>query len=189
MTNLAIVLGSSAAALSEFEEARTWLTERGLDLHAICVNNAIRVCPVKPHAFCTVISSQTAEYRFLRGVDTSGVLMFARRASSDYPFKVVKLKWQGTSGLYAVQIALEELGFDGVILAGVPIDAAGGANDPESLMADAERVARYRPEWLKALPEIGVRVRSLSGWTRELLGAPTSEWLAGLTPLTARCGP
>jgi hypothetical protein len=186
---VAVVLGSSAGALEEFAGAQRFLEGQGLPLHAICVNDAIKLCPVKPHAFCTVISSQTAEHRFLKGVDVSGVLMFARRASSDFPFKVVKPKWQGTSGLYAVQVALEELGFDGVILAGCPMDAAAGTLAPEhSLMTEAERVDRYRPEWLKALPEIGSRTRSMSGWTRKLLGAPDAEWLASLPKRTPPAG-
>lgn len=122
--------------------------------------------------------------RFLAGVDLSGVRLFARRPSSDLALKVVKPKWNGTSGLYAVQIAMEELGFDGVILAGCPIDAAAGTLAPEnSLMTDPARVSKYRPEWLKALPDIGTRTRSMSGWTRDLLGAPTGEWLRSLTPL------
>ena len=109
--------------------------------------------------------------------------MFTRRGAHGFASYVVKAKWLGTSGLYAVQIALEELGFDGVILAGVPIDADAGTMAPEhSLMTDADRVNRYRPEWHLAFPSIGERTRSMSGWTRELLGEPTPEWLAELLP-------
>lgn len=180
LTRTAVVLGSSADALDELDQARAFLDANGLSFNVICVNDALRFCPVKPLAFCTVISSDTAEARFLSGVDTTGVRLFGRRASSDYPVKVVKPKWNGTSGLYAVQIALEELGFAGVILAGCPIDAAMGTCSPHSLMADAERVSRYRPEWIKALPEIGARTRSMSGWTRDILGEPTPEWLPPL---------
>ena len=36
----------------------------------------------------------------------------------------------------------------------------------------------YRQVWIKHLPEFKDRVRSMSGWTRELLGAPTKEWLS-----------
>lgn len=176
---LAIVLGSSAAALEEFEAARAFLDGQGIEWRAVAVNDAIKFCPVKPYAFCT-IHSKKAPKLFLEGVDTSGILMYTRRGTHEYASFVVKAKWLGTSGLYAVQIALEDLGFDGVILAGCPIDAAHGTRDPKSLMTEPDRVERYKPEWRLALPHIGERTRSMSGWTRELLGEPTPEWLKAL---------
>jgi hypothetical protein len=177
---LCIVLGSSAAALDEFAAARSFLEEQGLDLHVVCVNDAIKVCPVKPIAFCTIHSS--ASFRFFTPeLDLDGVKMYTRRKAHGFAADIVKAKWLGTSGLYAVQIALEELGFDGVILAGVPIDAAAGTMFPEhSLMTEQDRVGRYRPEWLLALPMIKDRVRSMSGWTQGLLGAPDISWLESL---------
>ena len=178
---LALVLGTSAAALEEFQRARAFARTNALELRVIAVNDAIKDCPVKPHAFCTVISGQVAAGRFLDGVNADGVLMFARRPSPELPAACVKPKWQGTSGLYAVQIALEELGAEGVILAGVPIDAGHGARSPHSLMGEPARVERYRAEWIKALPAIKHRVRSMSGWTRDLLGAPSPDWLTQLT--------
>ncbi len=36
----------------------------------------------------------------------------------------------------------------------------------------------YREAWTDALPEIAGRARSMSGWTRDLLGAPTADWIA-----------
>lgn len=178
--NLAIVLGSSAAALEEFDAAAAFARANELEVHAICVNDAIRFCPIKPVAFCTIHS---AGYdRFIApDTDVDGVKMFTRRPAHGFGADIVKAKWQGTSGLYAVQIALEELKFDGVILAGCPIDADAGTLAPEhSLMTDADRVERYRPEWRLAMPSIGARTRSMSGWTRAILGAPTKEWLASL---------
>ena len=35
----------------------------------------------------------------------------------------------------------------------------------------------HRDGWTKALPKIERKVRSMSGWTRELLGGVTLEWL------------
>lgn len=179
---LAIVLGSSGRALEEFAEARAFLDGQGVEWGAVAVNDAIRFCPVKPVAFCTIHSSATSRF-FTPELDLEGVKMFTRRGAHGFASYVVKAKWLGTSGLYAVQIALEELGFAGVILAGVPIDADAGTMAPEhSLMTDADRVNRYRPEWLLALPSIGTRTRSMSGWTQEILGAPDAEWLQSLTP-------
>lgn len=177
---LAVVLGSSADALSELDAARAFLTAHDLALHVICVNGAIRICPVRPFAFATVFSPEEAGERFLTGIDLSGVRLFARRAAPSVAFTAVKPKWHGSSGLYAAQIALEELGFDGVILAGCPMDAAAGALCQHSEMGDPTKVDRFKPEWARALPEISGRIRSMSGWTRDLLGAPSGEWLAAL---------
>jgi hypothetical protein len=35
----------------------------------------------------------------------------------------------------------------------------------------------YRKGWERKLPDIKDRVRSMSGWTKELLGKPTKGWL------------
>lgn len=179
---LAIVLGSSALALEEFRAAQSFLDERGREPHVVCVNDAIRFCPVKPAAFCTVQGGNIPLF-LTPDIDLDGVRIFTRRRVHGVASTVVKTKWFGTSGLYAVQIALDELKADGVILAGVPIDANAGTLAPEhSLMSDAIRVAGYRPEWILALPEIKDRVRSMSGWTRDLLGAPDADWLDRLNP-------
>lgn len=80
----------------------------------------------------------------------------------------------GTSSLYAVRIALHRLGYQRVILAGVPFEDGqpyvGGAAIPRPLIG-------HRTAWRQARPEMADRVRSLSGWTRSLLGAPTPAWL------------
>lgn len=74
----------------------------------------------------------------------------------------------GSSGLYAVKFALEHLQASEVILAGVPIDPG-----PHYYGSDGWQAAiRFRRAWEFATPTIKGRVRSLSGWTRELLGDP-----------------
>ena len=72
----------------------------------------------------------------------------------------------GSSGLFAVKAALE-LGFDEVILCGVPMD--GGINIHRGKeWADFKG---YRDAWLEQLPRLKGRVFSQSGWTKELLGS------------------
>ena len=99
--------------------------------------------------------------------------------------KVVPERWRGGSGLYAVQIGLEELEFDRVVLAGMPIDRQPYCyNDgsAEGLVcrswADDQGLARYRAAWTSASFFFGDRVRSFSGWSRDLLGPPDQAWLA-----------
>lgn len=95
----------------------------------------------------------------------------------------VSYRWPGmdasaSSGGYAAKVALED-GFDRVVLAGVPMDVS------------ASHFTRGKP-WLhrdsftigfqKSVPFFAGRVRSMSGWSQELLGAPSPAWLNGVTP-------
>jgi hypothetical protein len=74
----------------------------------------------------------------------------------------------GDSGLLAARIAVA-LGYEKVILAGVPLDDKGHVDD------DAEathfQFSTHRHRWQEHAKELQGRVTSMSGWTRELLGA------------------
>jgi hypothetical protein len=91
----------------------------------------------------------------------------------------ISYRWPGmnasaSSGIYGAKIALED-GFDKIVLAGVPLVVDGG------------HFVRGRP-WLQrdsflkgfenSLPHLAGKVKSMSGLTREKLGAPTKEWLS-----------
>lgn len=79
----------------------------------------------------------------------------------------------GSSGLYAVKLLMDR-GFDRIVLAGVPMDPAGAH------FFDAARwdeVASFWQTWLDQAPRLQGIVKSMSGRTRALLGAPTAEWL------------
>lgn len=97
-----------------------------------------------------------------------------RRVSYRYP----EMDSSASSGGYAAKIAIED-GFERVVLAGVP------------MIGDDGHFARGKP-WLqrdsftigfkKSVPHFAGRVRSMSGWTAELLGSPDPAWLNGATP-------
>lgn len=76
--------------------------------------------------------------------------------------------WTGTSGLYAVQLALQA-GYEKVMLCGVGIDERKHFHG-----ADEEQwrslLGHYREGWIAAKPELLGKVFSGSGWTKELLG-------------------
>lgn len=81
----------------------------------------------------------------------------------------------GSSGLFALKVALVDLGFDRAVLCGVPMDAERAHFfDPRQWQG----AMAHRGGWTQALPAIRDRARSMSGWTRELLGAPAPDWLA-----------
>lgn len=83
-------------------------------------------------------------------------------------------RWPGSSGLYALQCALFEMGATGAILCGIPMDSAAGHFSVPGSWAGTDD---YRRAFEAALPEIGGRVRSMGGWTQSLFGAPSEAWI------------
>jgi hypothetical protein len=86
---------------------------------------------------------------------------------------------KGSSGLLGVGVAYEGLGLRRIVLCGVPMDGQGHAGRPTGGWA---AWSSHRAAWLEK-PELSGVVRSLSGWTREVFGAPTAEWLTEGGPL------
>ena len=72
----------------------------------------------------------------------------------------------GSSGLYACQVA-QALCFRKAVLCGVPMTSDPRFFDPAPWAGSA----RYRQAWARHKDRLGF-VRSMSGWTRDLLGEP-----------------
>jgi hypothetical protein len=81
--------------------------------------------------------------------------------------------WNGSSGLLGVGVAIVELGADPVMLCGIPLDDRAHFNRKGRW----EGCYRYRLGWEERMTDLCGRVRSFSGWTREVLGEPTREWM------------
>ncbi len=82
----------------------------------------------------------------------------------------------GSSGLFAVKAALVDLGADLAVCCGIPMDEAEGHYFDPKRWGGA---ASHRRGWKQAMPHLLGRVRSMSGWTRKMLGPPDEEWLGG----------
>lgn len=86
--------------------------------------------------------------------------------------------WGGSSGLFGIVVGLKGAKLTRLVLAGVPMDALQGhyhrPKEGRWLECDA-----YKAMWQRHLPKFKDHVRSMSGWTRDLLGAPTESWLNG----------
>jgi hypothetical protein len=79
----------------------------------------------------------------------------------------------GSSGLFAVKCLMDR-GFEEIVLAGVPMAAASAH------FFDAKpwnEVDAFTQAWREQLPRLQGKVKSMSGATRDWLGAPTSQWL------------
>jgi hypothetical protein len=136
----------------------------------IAVNRAMLDLDIPVDIGCTLHHEITRELM----LGYNGRLFCSR--GTDYVTDVLPVKdeWRnGTSGLYAVQIALH-FGAPGVILCGMPIDDSPHFHRETGLARGIpELVAMHRQPWIEYadfLRKAGVR--SMSGWTRELLGSP-----------------
>lgn len=68
----------------------------------------------------------------------------------------------GSSAMLGVEVAIG-LGYEKIIVAGCPLTDKG--------------YARFQKGWDARLDKIKDKVRAMSGYPRQLLGAPTEEWL------------
>lgn len=80
----------------------------------------------------------------------------------------------GSSGLFAAKVALIDLGFDKIVFCGVPMTAGQRHYFDARPWSGA---SAHTDGWRQALPILRDRARSMSGWSAELLGYPTEEWL------------
>lgn len=88
----------------------------------------------------------------------------------------------GTSSLYALQIALK-MGYQKILLCGITLDEQPCFYDPPT--HTYKHAQRERTAWKQLPDDMKSKVRSFSGFTKDLLGTPTQEWLSAL-PQTTR---
>jgi len=93
----------------------------------------------------------------------------------------VTLDWGGSSGLFAVKVALE-LGFGRVVVCGCPLDPQPHFDRPGAW----EDYRSYQGAWRRHLSQLQGNVRSMSGWTSALLGLPDELWLLGTESATTQ---
>lgn len=171
MSRTCIVLGGASTVVSEYADA---LAQGRFD-GAVIVNLLGREWPAPLDAWVSLHTEHLKKPwragRELRGLEPHHRLIGMGDCEHRFPGQ----DKGGSSGLFAVKVALDELGFDRVVLCGVPITPTAHFDDPEPW-----RHAKHYPDgWRQALPHIEGRVRSMSGFTKDLLGAPTAAWLNG----------
>lgn len=81
----------------------------------------------------------------------------------------IDYKWDGTSSALA-HMAAQSFHFDKILLAGVPMD-----NSPHFYGSSFVASEDSKPGWV-ANAHTMTNVRSMSGWTAQLLGQATPQW-------------
>jgi hypothetical protein len=82
-------------------------------------------------------------------------------------------EWGGSSGLFAVQVALRE-GYRKVIGCGIPMTVDGSHYIRGIKWQSA---IAFRAGWVRNKSTIAPYFRSMGGWTAEQFGYPNEEWL------------
>lgn len=99
--------------------------------------------------------------------------VFANRSPANCQLTNLRVTtdWGGSSGLFAVKCAVEA-GFTRIVLAGVPLTPGPHFDKNDSWTY----ALNYRNNWRKHKEKYAHLTRSMSGWTREVLGEPTAQW-------------
>ena len=168
---LAAVLGGARGVWAELAELET-LIGRKPDL-VVGTNDAGVVYPGHLDAWATLHHERFAEWR-QRRVGNQNYRAFIHAPFSGVEAEAIPDRWAGSSGLFAAQVALSRLDARGVVLCGVPLDADRAHFFNSAAWTDADV---FRRGFEAALPVIRDTVRSMSGWTRDLLGFPDPQWL------------
>lgn len=100
-------------------------------------------------------------------------------AGAPAPDLVSPYNWQRhhrspSSGVFSAKVAIE-LGITRGVLCGVPLTMSPHFNNNGEWAA----ASSFHDGLMHALPFLKDKIRSMSGYTRQVLGEPTPEWLAG----------
>lgn len=177
----ALVLGGAASVLDDVAATEEQFGAEWWDL-VVAANDIGCHWPRRLDGWCTLHPNKMIEWvkeRDKAGHPT-GYTTFAKKGkgrmgmdeSIRHPFR------NGSSGLFAVAVALH-LGATKIILCGVPMTKTGYFEEstvhPQGKTFSS--VHSHWKKWLSHADQIRETTRSMSGRTRDLLGAPTAEWL------------
>jgi hypothetical protein len=174
----ALVIGGSKSVFEEARAARELFEPDAFFL----INDMIPKWPERADYFCSLHPEKMLNWITARqraGLPMGGEVWCHKKTGPRPGHNYAGVEkatedWAGSSGLFACKVALEE-GFTKIVLAGVPMEsnARHVVRDRPFTAAQA-----FRNGWNARLKHIAPYVRSMSGWTQELLGAPTPIWLA-----------
>lgn len=180
----AVVLGSARCiwddcAKIDFTKVEVIAINNMIMHHKGRVHHGISLHPEEPPLWrqlrwtnqCEESHVITHSHRLPENNDNLPPYEFKTRHGLDYLWEIEGGRG-GSSGLFAAMIGLA-LGYDKIILAGVPIDGTGHFFDPPGKVVNQFLGTNIKEEWDNANRNyFKGRVKSLSGRTREWLGEP-----------------
>jgi hypothetical protein len=174
---LALVLGGAACVWDDVRAAKALAEEAGVSFSIVVAVNDIGIEEPDITHWVTLHPEKFGAWqaaRAARGYPETYIAVAVDYAPRRAPGRVDRRSkdWGGSSGLYADKVALED-GASKVVLAGVPMTPTPHFfnNTPW------KNFVSYQHAWRHWKNSYARQTRSMSGWTRELLGPPTVEWL------------
>jgi hypothetical protein len=174
-SEVAVVIGGAECWQKDLDEALRLLDER--PTRFFFVNDHIKSFPRHGIA-CTLHPDKLhGAHNWLAKRRQAGLPepqeVWAHIKHASVTHDTATVDWQGSSGLFAVQVARRH-GYDRVILCGVPMTVDDGHFERHQKWQSA---ITFRNGWVRCRSELVPFVRSMSGWTLEMFGLPTEEWL------------
>lgn len=170
---VALVIAGAESWASELAAARELCAKVGVTPQYIYVNDHIATFPeagraasLHPDKIGIWLSERRKNPSLPKPIE-----MWAHRAHKNVTHTIPD--WGGSSSLFAVRVELQA-GTRKIILCGAPMTIEGKhfVRHKEWRAATA-----FQRAWNTHLKDIAMYVRSFSGWTEKLLGAPSVEWL------------
>jgi hypothetical protein len=179
--NVALIHAGPDHEFRELAEAMALVTMAGCDVVHIAVNDSGAEHPEHLSHWCSLHPEQFRkpkwcweQRREANGLNTDYVRWGQSRiANID---RVVRNWKGGSSGLLALDVALNGVDCDAAILCGVRMNE--DPNPMNGRWKDAWTPSRrFWPAWKRHMGAFRERTRSMSGRTMEELGRPTLAWL------------
>jgi len=175
---IALIVGGSEQALDEYAAAATLCREAEKSYITIVCNDTIQVFPDHIDHAVTLHPDKMHIWlsnRKKAGFDDVGATWCHRPYRG---FTNDTRDWGGSSGLLSAKIA-RVLKYTHVVLCGIPMTVEAN----HILRKKRWNAAHgFRRGWGRHTPDLKPFLRSMSGWTRELFTAPTTEWLKAVIP-------
>lgn len=175
----ALVLGGAACVFDDMVAAIDKLGEP--DVYVGVKDIAID-CPYVTHwvtYHCDRIPRELEQRRKLGHPDPVKIWTYPGVRVPRIPIEVDRLKVRGgSSGLLGALVGCTVA--SKAVLAGIPLDVNMPHYHDKKRKRPWTEGRLYKPHWEKHIHLLRGRVTSMSGFTRELLGEPTKEWMLGI---------
>jgi len=172
---VAIIIGGAVRAMEDYERAATLCTNAEVTLFII--NDMIATFPYYAENAVSLHPDKLTGWLTQRKNNNHPSV---KNIWGHRPFEDIVTNhtadWGGSSGLFSIKIARYELGFERIILCGIPMDPA--ANHFVRKVRWNAAQAFWRA-WVTREKEIKPYVRSLSGGkTEAMFGVPDEQFIA-----------